>query len=278
MATDAIQRQKLLRYLQAGLLLAALFAMLLLVGAQLLGPFGLVIFAGITASMIYGYIRHNAVYLPRGAQLLNPWAAPTLHQMVRELSERAEIALIPPIYYIPSPTPNAATLGVGENVRLIVTDGLLRRLDYREMQGVIAHEISHIRQKDLILFAVVEGIKQMLVTLAQAGWIMLMLFFPLALFGTGIPLSLVFGLMLSPILALLLQLAISRSREFSADIGAVELTGDPYGLALALEKLDQPTRFLSILLPVPQRRNSTNSIFRTHPPTEERVRRLKAMG
>jgi heat shock protein HtpX len=265
-----------LRYLQVILLLVALFVILFFVGSRLLGPLGLAIFVGVTGAMVFGYVRHNTVYLPRGAQRLDRSVAPQLFHTVRELAERGGIGFVPPIYYVPSPTPNAATLGIGENVRLMVTDGLLRRLNEREMKGVLAHEISHIRQKDLILFAVVEGIKQMLVTLAQAGWILLILFFPLALFGAAIPLNLVLALMLSPVLALLLQLAISRSREFSADIGAVELTDDPGGLASALQKLDQPYGVFSILFPVPRRRNES-SMFRTHPSTEERVSRLMSL-
>ncbi|MFP4303165.1 MAG: zinc metalloprotease HtpX [Spirochaetaceae bacterium] len=276
MGDSHLARQKRLRYLQVILLLVALFVILFFVGSRLLGPVGLALFVGITGAMVFGYVRHNTVYLPRGAQLLDYSVAPQLFAIVRELAERSGIGFVPPIYYIPSATPNAATLGIGENVRLLVTDGLLRRLNEREMMGVLAHEISHIRQKDLILFAVVEGIKQMLVTLAQAGWMLLLLFFPLALFGAVIPLNLVLALMLSPFLALLLQLAISRSREFSADIGAVELTGDPHGLASALRKLDQPYGIFSILIPVPRRRNE-GSMFRTHPSTEERVSRLLSL-
>ena len=276
MSSSHLGRQKRLRYLQVTLLLVALFVILFFVGSRLLGPLGLAIFVGVTGAMVFGYVRHNTVHLPRGAQRLDRSVAPELFHTVRELAERGGIGFVPPIYYVPSPTPNAATLGIGDNVRLMVTDGLLRRLNEREMKGVLAHEISHIRQKDLILFAVVEGIKQMLVTLAQAGWILLILFFPLALFGAAIPLNLVLALMLSPVLALLLQLAISRSREFSADIGAVELTDDPGGLASALQKLDQPYGVFSILFPVPRRRNES-SVFRTHPSTEERVSRLMSL-
>jgi heat shock protein HtpX len=277
MLSSRLVRQKRLRYLQVALLLVALFVILVVVGSRLLGTLGLLIFVAVTGVMVFGYIRQNTVYLPRGAERLDRSTAPELFSIVRDLAERGEIGFVPPVYYIPSPTPNAATLGVGENARLLVTDGLLRRLNAREMRGVLAHEISHIRQKDLVLFAVVEGIKQMLVTLAQAGWILLILFFPLALFGAAIPLNLVLALMLAPILALLLQLAISRSREFSADIGAVELTDDPQGLASALRKLEQRSGILSVLFPVPRRRQES-SMFRTHPSTEERVERLLSMA
>lgn len=276
MPKSHLAKQKRLRYLQVALLLVALFIILVFMGSRLLGPLGLAIFVGVTAAMVLGYVRHNTVRLPRGAQRLDHSVAPELFGTVRELADRGGIGFVPPIFYIPSATPNAATLGIGENARLMITDGLLRRLNQREMKGVLAHEISHIRQKDLVLFAVVEGIKQMLVTLAQAGWILLILFFPLALFGAAIPLNLVLALMLSPILALLLQLAISRSREFSADIGAVELTDDPEGLASALQKLNQSQGVLSILFPVPRRGNE-GSMFRTHPSTEERVQRLMSL-
>lgn len=277
MSNSRLVKQKRLRYLQVALLLVALFVILVIVGSRLLGTLGLAIFVGVTGFMVFGYIRQNTVYLPRGAQRLDRTTAPELFFIVRDLAEKGEIGFVPPIYYIPSPTPNAATLGIGDNARLLITDGLLRRLNSREMRGVLAHEITHIRQKDLVLFAVVEGIKQMLVTLAQAGWILLILFFPLALFGAAIPFNLVLALMLAPILALLLQLAISRSREFSADIGAVELTDDPQGLASALRKLEQHSGIFSVLFPVPRRRQES-SMFRTHPSTEERVERLMSMG
>lgn len=277
MTDRQVQQQKRLRYLQVALLLVTLFAILIIVGSRLLGTLGLAVFVGVTAALVFGYVRQNTIYLPRGAQRLDPTIAPQIFFIVRDLADRGEIGFVPPIYYIPSPTPNAATLGIGEKARLMVTDGLLRRLNEREIRGVLAHEVSHIRQKDLILFAVVEGLKQMLVTLAQAGWLLLILFFPLAFFGAQIPLNLVLALLLAPLIALLLQLAISRSREFSADIGAVELTDDPEGLASALEKLDQPYGLFSILFPVPRRRQDS-SIFRTHPSTQERVQRLMAMS
>lgn len=277
MTDRRVQQQKRLRYLQVALLLVTLFAILIIVGSRLLGTLGLAVFVGVTAALVFGYVRQNTIYLPRGAQRLDPTIAPQIFFIVRDLADRGEIGFVPPIYYIPSPTPNAATLGIGEKARLMVTDGLLRRLNEREIRGVLAHEVSHIRQKDLILFAVVEGLKQMLVTLAQAGWLLLILFFPLAFFGAQIPLNLVLALLLAPLIALLLQLAISRSREFSADIGAVELTDDPEGLASALEKLDQPYGLFSILFPVPRRRQDS-SIFRTHPSTQERVQRLMAMS
>jgi heat shock protein HtpX len=198
--------------------------------------------------------------------------------MLAELARRADLPRVPALYYVPSALPNAFAMGDPRDSAICVTDGLLRLLDRRELAGVLAHEVAHVANRDLWIMGVADVMSRAVSLASWVGQVMLILNLPLLFSGAAyvpwhIPLLLVF----SPTLMALLQLALSRTREFDADRAAVDLTGDAEGLASALMKLERRVgRFWEDMF-LPGRRIPEPSLLRTHPPSEERVRRLRSM-
>ena len=195
--------------------------------------------------------------------------------LVAGLSRRAGLARQPGLYYLPSATLNAFTVGRPGDCAIAVSDGMLRALDFRELAGVLAHEVSHVANHDLRTMAVADAMSRVTGLLSYFGMVLLILNLPLVLAGAvTMPWPVVGLLIFAPTLMSLLQLALSRAREFDADLDAARLTGDPAGLARALAKIEhRQGRFWEEIL-LPGRRMPEPSLLRTHPPTEERVRRL----
>jgi heat shock protein HtpX len=224
------------------------------------------------------------------AQPIDEQQAPGLFRIVRELAAEAQIPM-PRIYMLPEETPNAFATGRNpQNAAVAVTEGLWRLLSPDEIRGVLAHEISHVKNRDILvstIAATLAGVVMMLANMARWG----------AIFGGfggrddeeggGGILTLIVTAVLAPIAAMLIQLAISRSREYLADETGAQLSHRPESLARALEKLDmasqripmenaQPaTAHMFIVNPLTGR--SLANLFSTHPPTAERIRRLRAM-
>ncbi len=212
------------------------------------------------------------------ARPLNPYEAEDIYAIITTLAKRAGLPAVPQLYYLPTRMMNAFAVGNRKNAVIAVTDGLLRRLDSREFAGVLAHEISHIRHNDLRVMSIADVISRMTSLLSTFGQLLLFFNLPLLLMGqVTISWLGILLLIAAPTISSLMQLALSRTREFDADLGAVELTGDPDGLARALQKLEyyQGNLWQSVLMP--GRRVPDPSILRTHPHTEERVRRLQAL-
>lgn len=216
-----------------------------------------------------------------GARRIDPVAGGDLADVVRVLAERAELPNVPALYLIPSPTLNAFATGSHASAAIGLTSGLVRRLTLRELTGVLAHEISHIRNNDLWVMGVADIISRL--TLALSYTAALLAFTNLVALMTGqaqpVPWLAVLVLYLTPTLSGLLQLGLSRAREYDADLEGAMLTGDPGGLASALQKLERITgRFWEdMMMPVPGRRMPQPSVLRTHPTTEDRVARLRAL-
>ncbi len=210
------------------------------------------------------------------AQRVDPESAPQLYDIHRTLCDRAGLGDIPPLYYIPTRAPNAFAVGTDQRAAIAVTDGILRAMTTREIAGVLAHEISHIRHNDVWVMSLADSFSRIASTIARFGLMAMLLFMPFAM-GQGM-LDFLFRMgvvVLAPIMATLLQLALSRSREFNADMGAVELTRDPEGLATGLEKLErmQPQSWFRRVM-FPGQRTPEPATLRTHPHTHERIRRL----
>jgi heat shock protein HtpX len=208
----------------------------------------------------------DALTFPEGAAL------------VEELSRRAGLDVVPRLYLLPSATLNAFAVGNRSRAAIAVTTGLLRTLEWREFAGVLAHELSHVRNNDLWLMGLADMLSRLTSLLATIGVVLAVASLPLLLFGHApVPFLTLLILLTAPVLGSLLQLALSRAREFDADLEAATLTRDPAGLAAALAKLDryQGRYWEEILLP--GRRMPEPSLLRTHPPTEERVERLLSL-
>lgn len=212
-----------------------------------------------------------------GARPLPPAVAPELHHYLRALAERAGLPAIPSLYYVASPMASAFAVGRREDAAVALTDGLLRRLRSRELVGVLAHEISHVRANDLWIMNLSDTMGRLTHALAYFGLILLVLTLPLTADGTFSPFWFAIILTAIPMFVTLLQFALSRSREYDADLEAAALTGDPEGLASALEQLERVEGRIWERLMVPRRRAPDPLLLRTHPPTAQRAQRLREL-
>lgn len=263
----------------------------LLIGAgSLIGRGGLIVFSVLAVAMNLGayYFSHRIVLRMSRARPVEDTEAPRLHAMVEELSARAGIPK-PRVYWIDDEQPNAFATGRNPaNGIVAVTDGLMRRLSDREVRGVIAHEIAHIKNRDILVASVAAMLAAIVAYIANAFQFM-------ALFGGssdeegGSPAGGLVMALLAPIGATVVQLAISRSREYLADETAARLSGDPQALALALRRLHEnaqrvesasahpATASLYIVSPFTGVGGTLANLFSTHPPAEKRVARLMEM-
>ena len=200
------------------------------------------------------------------------------YRILRHLAARADLSAVPDLYYVPSKLMNAFAVGRRDNAAIAVTDALMRGLTPRQFAGVLAHEMSHIRNEDLKVMALADMVSRMTATMSTIGLVLLAFNLPaLIAGGATVPWAGIGLLWAAPTIGALLQLALSRAREYDADLDAAALTGDPAGLASALRKLEKSQgRQWEMVLPggrVPQ-----PSVLRSHPKTSERVRRLEALA
>ena len=275
-------------YLKTAVLLAALSGLLLLAGAAFGGRAGVTFMLGVAVLMngVAYFFSDKIALRASGARPVTEAQFPELYSIVRNLATRAGMPM-PRLYVSPSPQPNA--FATGRNPRhaaIAVTEGILPLLDRRELEAVLAHELSHVRNRDILISSVAATIATVITWLAHLAW-----FIPMG--GDdeegGNPLAGLLMVILGPIAAALIQLAISRSREYGADSSGAQLSGDPLALASALRKIEAygsgklpattnpSTAHLFISNPF-KVRGGIAALFSTHPPTEERVRRLEAMA
>jgi heat shock protein HtpX len=201
--------------------------------------------------------------------------APRLYAIVHELSRRAGLMRAPVLYLVPTRLMTAFTTGGRQDAAIAISDGLLRRMDLRELAGILAHEISHVANGDIRVMAFADLVSRITGMLSLFGQFLLLISLPLWLLNAAdIPWIPILLLLFAPSLSALVQLALSRSRELEADRSAAELSGDPEGLASALQKLEYQQGGVWERIFMPGRRVPDPSLLRTHPPTGERVRRL----
>jgi heat shock protein HtpX len=273
---DVRRRQHKLRNVaQSGILLGGMAGLVSLCAWSLVGLEGLVwILIGAVLGLILSpKVSPRLVLALYRGQELGPRQFPEGVRILQLLAARAELPRVPRIYYIPSAMMNAFAVGSRDNAVIAVTDGLLRAMSLRELAGVFAHELSHIRNNDLWIMSLADSISRLTVFMSYIG---MLLFFGLPfilIVGGSLPWLLIPLLIFSPTISSLLQLALSRAREYDADLDAAGLTGDPVGLAAALEKLERGGGIWEQLL-LPGRRTPDPSLLRSHPTTEERIRRL----
>ncbi len=283
MGTEFIDSNIRSNRVQSALLILAMICMLALIGLFLGGLVGAGIAIGLCLiAIVFGpAITPQIVLRMYKAQPIPRQSSPQLYDLFAELVRRAELPTAPTLYYIPSRTLNAFAVGNRSNSAVAITDGLLRILDAREVAGVLAHEVSHIRHHDMWVLGIADTVSRIIGTLSQIGQLMLFLAIPNFLTTGGYTFLIAATLLAgSPVISNLLQLALSRSREFNADLGAVRLTGDAKGLASALAKLERITSGTGFPWIVPGREKSQTvpATLRTHPPTDERIRRILAAG
>jgi heat shock protein HtpX len=271
------------------LFLALLTGLFIAVGGLLGGRSGMMmafVFALVMNFVSY-WFSDKIVLKMYGAQPLGEADLPVVHRIVRKLATQARIPM-PKLYLIPSQSPNAFATGRNpQHAAVAVTEGILRIMDERELEGVLAHELSHVLNRDVLIStiaATVAGAISMLANMAQWG----------LMFGgsrddegrSTNPIALILTIILAPLAAMLIQMAVSRSREFQADASGAGLTHEPEALASALAKLGQATKVIPmdanpatahLFIVNPLSGRSFANLFSTHPPLEERIARLQKM-
>jgi len=277
--------------LKTALLLGALTGLFLLIGGWIGGRGGVVVAFILATVMNLGsyWFSDKLILRMYKAQEVSESEAPELYHLVKNLAMKASLPM-PRVYIIPDETPNAFATGRNESHAVVaVTAGILRILNKDELEGVISHELTHIKNRDMLIgsiAATIAGAIAMLANMAQ--WA--------AIFGGfsrddndeggGGIIGLILMAVLAPLAASIIQMAISRSREYLADDGGARVSGKPYGLASALEKLSRAsqvvpmdanpsTAHMFIVNPLTGR--SFMKLFSTHPPVEERIARLRKM-
>ena len=276
---------------KTGLLLAVLTAMLVLIGGAVGGRQGMLVafVVAVVMNFVSYWFSDKMVLAAYGAQPIEEAAAPRLYAIVHRLATRAGIPM-PRVYLIPSETPNAFATGRNpEHAVVAVTEGIMRILDEEELEGVLAHELSHVKNRDVLISTIAATLAGAITYLAHmAQWA--------AMFGGrsrdddeggSNPLAMILLAILAPIAALLVQMAVSRSREFQADATGAQVAGKSWGLAKALEKLQMANQQMPmadatpatahLFIVNPLSGQTLMRLFSTHPPLEERIARLRAM-
>jgi heat shock protein HtpX len=271
--------------LKTTLLLGLLTGLIVWIGGYFGGQGGMIfafLFAVIMNFGAYWFSDRIVLRMYR-AREVDPGQAPGLYRIVERLAQKAGIPT-PRVYVIPSASPNAFATGRNpEHAVVAVTDGILRLMSDEELEGVLAHELGHVRNRDILIGSIAATLAGAVMILgSMARWA--------AIFGgfsrdddEGGIFGLLFMAIVAPLAAMLIQMAISRTREYKADASAAELTGTPYGLANALEKLGKATQRIPMqatpstahmFIVNPLSGRSMMKLFSTHPPLEDRIRRL----
>jgi heat shock protein HtpX len=276
---DQQRRHKLRNVVQSAILLGGMVGLLALCGWILFGPDGLLGMAlGSALALAFSPKISPALVLRLyRARELTPPELPDVFAVLDRLTQRAGLRHRPRLYYIPSRMLNAFAVGGRDDAVIALTDGMLRSLSLRELAGVLGHEISHVRNNDLWLMGLADLVGRLTRVMTLFGLLLLIVAVPLWAGGGGSPWLVIPLLVLAPQLTTLLQLALSRAREYDADLDAAGLTGDPMGLAGALAKLERFQRGTWEQILMPGYRLPEPSLLRSHPPTAERIARLRAL-
>ncbi len=274
---------------KTALLLGALTGLLMLIGGLIGGKGGVYIAFIFAVILNFGsyWFSDKIVLKMYRAQEVSESSAPDIYNIVRNLAMRASLPM-PRVFIIPEQTPNAFATGRNEKHAVVaVTEGIMRILNKEELEGVIAHELSHIKNKDILISSIaatIAGAISMLATMAQ--WA--------AIFGGGSSdedsgggiIGLIAMAIFAPLAAAVIQMAISRSREYLADASGASITKNPYGLASALEKLTNASQIIPmnakpstahLFIVNPLSGKAFMNLFSTHPPLAERIARLRSM-
>jgi heat shock protein HtpX len=280
-------------YFKTAMLMAFLIALLAIGGSVWGGYQGMLLFGGIGLAFNFAsyWFSDRIALMMNRAQPVARERLPEVYEIVERLTRKAGMPM-PRIYVIPSETPNAFATGRNpSHAAVAVTEGILRLVDKRQLEGVLAHELSHVRNRDVLISTIAAAVAGLVSSLGYAvRWGAM-----LGGFGRsddergGSALEMLAWAILAPFVALLLQFAVSRSREYGADASGAELMGDPGPLADALLSLERgnqvhpyeyagpATAHMFIVNPFTGAGAKLMSLFSTHPPIEERVQRLRAM-
>lgn len=274
-----IALQKLLLFIESMLIVTIMVALVVVVALQVFGAMGILLVLAAVTTLVYVSQRQGQPPVPDNLLPVSRSQGPYIYKLLDELTSKARLRQSPSVYLLPEKMMNAATLETREGPIIVLTPSAAKGLTDRQLQGILAHEVAHLEFRDTVLLKLTSIVHIITQSIANVAWIMLIMFFPLLVLSAGtFPLYLLLILFGAPIASVLLQLAFSRSRELNADLGAVELTNDPEGLAEALEQIDRVrSHTLSQLFPF-RRPKQPSTIFSSHPHIPVRVRKLRKIA
>ena len=267
-------------YLHTLLLITGLLSILAFIGYIIAGSIGAIwaLSMGFFSFLFIPKISPHFILKMYGARLLPIQQARTVHMILNKLVVRSELSYTPEIFYIPSSSLMAFSIGRTSNAAIALSDGLLRQLNERELNTVLAHELSHIVNKDIMVMSLADVITRITSLLALFGYILLLINIPVLILNNGtVPWLLLIILVTAPNISAILQLALSRTREYNADHYAARLTGDPIALISALEKIEYHQNGWLERIVLPGFRIPVPSLLRTHPNTKDRIALLKQL-
>ncbi|MCD6679495.1 MAG: zinc metalloprotease HtpX [Burkholderiaceae bacterium] len=274
-------------WLKTGILMAGIMALFGAVGSIIGGREGMLLALGfgLISNFFAYWFSDKLVLRMYRAREVDETSAPQFYRMVQELAQKAQLPM-PRVYLIDEDAPNAFATGRNpQNAAVAATTGILRVLDARELRGVMAHELSHVKHRDILISTISATLAGAISALANFA----MFFGGRDSEGRSNPVASIAVAILAPIAAMLIQMAISRAREFEADRRGAEISGDPRALASALEKIDRYARGIPLetaerhpetaqmMIMNPLSGGGLRGMFSTHPDTAERIRRLLAM-
>jgi heat shock protein HtpX len=274
---DSIVRHRARNALHTLLLLGAMLGLVGLLAYAFLGGLAVpwILIAVGSALLLAPRLSPEWLLRLSGATPLQPSRAPELYRALQLLARRAGLERLPTLYYVPRRVPNAFSVGGPDHAAIGLTAGILRQMSFEELVGILAHELAHVRHNDLRVMQLADSLARLTGSFSFVGALLLLVNLPMmAAGGAPFPWLGVLGLVFSPTLTALLQLGLARTREYAADLEGARLTGNPRALASALRKLERAqSGFLELLFLRP-RHGPAPTWLRTHPATDERIRRL----
>ncbi|SHO44003.1 zinc metalloprotease HtpX [Desulfopila aestuarii] len=277
MNSNLVIQNKLKNFLHTVVLLAVMAAVTGLAAYMVAGWDGVWMALLVTGVplVISGTMDTERLLRTKGVRPLSRFTSPNLYRVTEEISRRAGLSRIPQLFCEPSRAMNAYATGDSDNPVIVFTDTLLRNLDLREIAGIVGHEIAHIKNNDLKVIALADRVRRITGVISAFGQIVLLLTMPLALTGqVELPMVPVLFIIFAPTVAMILQMALSRTREFEADLVSCELTRDPAGMAHALYKLEKYHRSYLRNLIFSAWTYMAPSWLQTHPPTAQRINKI----
>jgi heat shock protein HtpX len=273
---ELIETRKILNIIHSLIIILGTALLLCLAAYLIYGVFGIlfVLFVWITTVFLVSILKPNVIAKLYNARKVNENELPKLYALVNILSEKADLEKAPDVYYIPYSEPIILSASLKDNAAIAVSGGMLQLLDYDEMYGVLAHEISHIKNRDIWVMQITDIASRLATFVAYIGQVLMIVLLPVLLDDLVFFWMLFIVLAAIPPITKLMQLSLSRVREYAADLDSVMLTGSPKYLINALYKINSIEESVIYKLFNPFYKPAEPSLLRTHPSTKNRIKKL----
>lgn len=270
--------QKANNYTQFGIMISGLILLFVIMGYTVAGTMGIIasIAIGLITLLFSSNFSIKRVLRKRNIWQLNEFSGSHLFEMVQNLVNKTNLKTIPKVFLENTPEINAFTIEDSKDAAIVISRGLVETMNQREVKGVLAHEIAHLKNNDIKLMMFIESIRRVTTSLTTLGYLLLLVNLPLVIMGAAmIPWHVVIALIIVPGFSYLLQLSLSRNREFKADMDAIDIAGSAQGLASALRKIEMQQNYVKNIIKSPF--HHVPEILRTHPNIHQRIKRLKSI-